>query len=134
MEYRKMFDCRYENYERLKAPPPQKGPVFPLSTHPSHGPTKRISLRNHPAINFCKKNKNGNPLGNAKPQLRISTQKINSRICCNGTTSRNFRSIASYSPNLHAISTTKKLTFLIKSIIAALSISTSSPSLFLPFL
>ncbi|WP_190271885.1 hypothetical protein [Chlorobium phaeobacteroides] len=34
MEYRKMFDCRYEDYERLKAPPPQKGPVFaPL--HPS---------------------------------------------------------------------------------------------------
>lgn len=34
MEYRKIFDCRYEDYERLKAPPPQKGPVFaPL--HPS---------------------------------------------------------------------------------------------------
>lgn len=89
MEYRKMFDCRYENYERLKAPPPQKGPVFaPL--HPSIAWPNGISLRYPPTKNFCKKNKAGNPPGNAKPQLRILTQKINSRICGNGTTSRNF--------------------------------------------
>ena len=90
MEYRKIFDCPYEDYERLKAPHRKKALCSPLSTHPSHGPTKRISLRNPPTKNFCKKNKTGNPLGNAKPQLRILTQKINSRICGNGTTSRNF--------------------------------------------
>jgi hypothetical protein len=73
-----------------KPPHRKKALCSPLSTHPSHGPAKRISLRNPPTKNFCKKNKTGNPPGNAKPQLRILTQKINSRICGNGTTSRNF--------------------------------------------
>ncbi len=54
---------------------------------------------------------------------------LEDKHCC-----RQAFSVTNYSPNLSAISATKGLTFPIKSVIAVLSISTSVPSLVLPFL